>query len=370
MPLTNPTPHPKDVVIIQRSNDGQSYGEVHISGSELIFHLDSDGYINADKSASFYTLYPPPVVGELIPGNTYPITSSWTENVSSTAIINAAISSSWASSSLTASYADIALTALSASNVVSSSYADTSSFIYFDGNRTIKRSPYTTLNVGGSNIKEFIENFFFPFLTASVLVASGGTYYYETGSTQTFSISSTITANDETSFGSSSIYRDGIQWYSTTDPTPMSFAVSDSNISSSHAYTTKVQTGNNGSPTIISSNSRTASFIFPYLWGMSSTPGLSGNSLYTTFTRQVVSQGNKTVSLVGNVVYIYFAYPVSYPVLTSILDPNSFEAITNFQYSASVPVTSSGLSTNWMANYKVYRTTLLSDPNGNHQFKY
>jgi hypothetical protein len=103
---------------------------------------------------------------------------------------------------------------------------------------------------------------------------------------------------------------------------------------------------------------------------MSSTPGLSGNTLYTTFTKQVQAQGNKTISMIGSVVYIYFCYPSSYPILSSILDPNGFEAIGNFEYSASVPVTSSGLATDWMANYKIYRTLLVSDPNGNYQFKY
>ena len=159
-------------------------------------------------------------------------------------------------------------------------------------------------------------------------------------------------------------------WNTDSTIPPYSFAYTDVNISSNHSYQTLVQVNNNGSPTIISSNTIQASFIYPYLWGMSSTAGLTGNGLYTTFTRQVVTQGNKTVSLVGNVVYIYFCYPATYPDLTSILDPNLFEIINSFDYSGSVSVTSSGLSNNWTTTYKVYRTTLVADPNGNFQFKY
>ena len=95
MPISNSSPQQKDVVIIQRNSTNEYYGETHISGSKLIFYTDSSGYINADESASFYTIFPPPETGGLTPGSTYQITSSW------------AISSSWASQSLSASCAPV-----------------------------------------------------------------------------------------------------------------------------------------------------------------------------------------------------------------------------------------------------------------------
>ncbi len=150
---------------------------------------------------------------------------------------------------------------------------------------------------------------------------------------------------------------------------PYSFTFTDTGITTNHSYVCYVQVDNNGTPAIISSGTRVASFIYPYLWGMSSTAGLSGTALYNAFTKQVVTSGNKTVSMVGSVVYIYFAYPAAYPALSSILDPNSFEVIGNFEYSSSVSVTSTGLDSDWTANYRVYRTALVSDPNGNYQFR-
>lgn len=250
-----------------------------------------------------------------------------------------------------------------------SSIALTSS-IPFNGNRTIKRSPYTSLNVGGNTLQDFIENFFFPFIPATVAISSGGTTYYETGSVQSFVISSTVTANDETIFGTGSVYKDSIEWNTSSVIPPYTFAFTDVNINSNHSYYTKVGVDNNGNPVLITSNTKTAAFIYPYLWGMSTIAGLSGNSLYTEFTKQVQASGNKTISLIGNIVYIYFCYPSTYGNLTSILDPNNFESIGNFQFSSSVPVTSSGLANDWMTTYKVYRTTLVSDPNGSYQFKY
>ena len=344
--INDPTPNLKDVVILQRDDTNSQYNETHISGSDVIIYIDSAGYINADKSASFYTIFPPP------PSTSQSDSASWASHSFS------AESSSWTSRSFSAESASWASQSLS------------SSFVGFNGNRNIKRSGYIGLNVGGIDVVDFLDNFFFPFIPATVAISSGGTSYYETGSVQSFVINSTITANDEVIYGTGSIKRDGLDWNTVGSIPPLSFIYTDTNISTSYSYVTYVQTDNNGSSMVIGSNTKASSFIFPYLWGMSTTPGLSGNALYTTFTKQVVIQSNKTINLVGNTTYIYFCYPDSYPDLTSILDPNLFQVISSFQYSASVPVTSSGLTNNWMANYKVYRTTLIADPTGFFQFIY
>src|SRR5574343_703851 len=60
MPILNSTPYPKDVVILQRDDTNTYYGETHISGTNAIMYIDSAGYLNADKSASFYSTFPPP----------------------------------------------------------------------------------------------------------------------------------------------------------------------------------------------------------------------------------------------------------------------------------------------------------------------
>jgi hypothetical protein len=299
-------------------------------------------------------------------GSTYPITSSWSQFALTASYVanipsGSAVSSSYA---LTASYAMNGGGAPS----VSSSYANTSSIIVFNGNRTIKRSGYTSVNAGGEDLKQFIENFFFPFIPATVAISPGGTTLYQVGTSNAFSVVSSVTANDETIYGTASVKRDGTEVYTASVP-PLAFSYTDSAITTNHSYISYVSVDNNGSPTVISSNTKTATFVYPYLWGMSTGSGLSGTALYNAFTKQVVASGNKTVSLVGNSTYIYFAYPATYPALTSILDPNSFEVIGNFQYSSSVSVTSTGLDSDWTTNYKVYRTLLVSDPNGNYQFK-
>jgi len=74
MPILDPTPKLKDVVLIQRSDDGSYYGEVHISGSSRIIYIDSNGHVNADTSASFYTVFPPS-------GYTGPLNDSTTNKI-------------------------------------------------------------------------------------------------------------------------------------------------------------------------------------------------------------------------------------------------------------------------------------------------
>ena len=244
-----------------------------------------------------------------------------------------------------------------------------SSYVPFNGNRAIKRVPSIGLNVGGDNVTDFLNNLYFPFISATISL-TGGTSYFETGSQQSILISATVTPNDESIFGSGSIFRDGLPWYIAPAIPPYVFSNIDIGIFDNNTYTAYAQVDNNGTPTVINSNTRNINFIYPYLWGMSTTPGLNGTALYSAFTRQIQTQGNKTISLIGSTVYIYFCYPAIYPDLTSILDPNLFEIISSFDYSGSVSVTSVGLFNDWTTNYKVYRTTLVADPNGNFQFKY
>jgi hypothetical protein len=299
--------------------------------------------------------------------NIYPTTSGnvgiGTNNPTTLLQVQGTVSASFFSSSANNSVGFIG----TSSYAISSSEAQTG----YNGNRSIKRTGYSGINVGGTSLKQFIENFFFPFIPATVSLSNTGTYYYETGSTQSPNIAANITVNDEVTFGSSSILRDSLNIYNTSNPSPNTFNYTDTNISSSHTYQAFTQTNNNGSPTIISSGTETISFIYPYLHGVSATEGLSGTALYSAFSpsgKDITINSSKTYTYSGNTVYLYFCYPSSYADLTSILDPNSFQVIGSFQYSGSVSVTSTGLTNNWTNTYKVYRTTLTSSPSGDFKF--
>jgi hypothetical protein len=324
----NDTPTRLEAVFVQRDDLNRYYEQINISGSNLIVYLNEEGKIDVDKIPAFLDKY--------FPGTGF------------------AGSASWASSSL------------------SSSYAETASYVPFNGDRPITRqdSEWQGINVGGEHVVEFLDNFFFPFNAATVSITNpSSTIYYETGSVQTRTITSTITPNSETLFGTGSVKKDGLAWNTIAVIPPYTPAFTNTNFSSSHTYQTFIQTNNNGAPLVISSNIRSILFIYPYLWGLNSTPGLEGTTLYTTMqSKSITTENDKSGYFWGTGTYIYFTYPSSYASLISILDPNNFELLPSFEYSASVPVTSSGLTYNWMRTYKVYRLKLLASPQGLFQF--
>ena len=331
MSILNPIPQSKDIVIIQRNYANTQYDETHISGSNKIIYIDNSGYINADDSASFYSLYPPPGGS----GGT-------------------SISASWASQSLSASWANRSIS---------------SSITPFNGDRVIKRNDpnFVGINVGGNNIVSFLNNFFFPFIPATISIDSG--VIYETGSLQNIITNVIITANDEITYPTSSLKRDGLLITSSNVP-PLTFTYTDNNITSDHSYIGYCQTDNSGSPVIISSEIKTVTFLYPFFYGLSSIAGLEGNTLYTSLTKDITSFGNKAYVFNGISTYIYFAYPSSYIDLVHVLDPNLFQVLSSLEYSASVSVTSSGLTNNWNNLYKVYKWKTIADFNGNYQFKF
>jgi len=302
------TPNKLESAWIQRNAQNQYYEQINISGSDLIIYHSSSGEIMADKISVWAAKY----------------------------------------------------------GIGSGGSSDTASYMYFNGNRSITRSPHEGINVGTNNVVNFLDAFFFPFVSATLSINST-TLYYETGSSQNIAVNGSITANSETVFGSGSVRKGGFDWYTFTSAS--SYSTTETGVSSSRTYQTAMQVGNNGSPTLMFSTAKSVSFIFPYLWGMSTTAGLADTALYNGMSTKVIeTEQTQADSLVGTSTYIYFAFPATFNSLSSIKDPSNFEVLSSFEYSASVPVTSSGLTNNWMALYKVYRLSLQANPNGTYTF--
>lgn len=281
-----------------------------------------------------------------------------------------AITATSASYALTASFVSgSALSSESSSYSLSSSFA-ANAFIPYNGDRPIRRSGYIGLNVGGDDLEEFIENFFFPFMPATITINST-TLNYETGSQQTINLTGNLTANDETSFYTGSVMKNGGITVSTL-PSASSYSVNDVNISASYVYRTYFRVGYDGVPGNISSSTKTVNFNYPYLYGTSSTTNLTGSALYQSLLKDFTSTGystNKTYNIVGVATFIYFAYP-SGSRLVSIRDPNNFEILGSFQLTSSAQVTSSGLFSDWKNNYTIYRLALAANPGGNFSFNF
>jgi hypothetical protein len=233
----------------------------------------------------------------------------------------------------------------------------------FNGNRAIKRNVagLQGLNVNTADIHEFIEEVFFPFVPATAYL--GGGSLHEVGSNPTINVSGGITPNDETIFSNRRVLKSNGAWETFAGN---SFSIPDVvnlNDAGSVPYQVFVDVGNSGSPTTIQSGISNVDFVFPFLWGVSA----NGSVNPYTLTKNVSYYGNKAVAFSGLGVYLYFAYPTSYPDLISVRDPNGFEALPNMTKSV-VTVNSVGLPVNWSRAYKVYRWNTLADFSGTYQF--
>ncbi len=239
----------------------------------------------------------------------------------------------------------------------------------YNGNRAIKRAPFVGVNPMGTTTQEFLDGLFYPFVPATIVMSPSG--LHEVGSSPQVTQNILITPNDEVQVMNRKLFRDGVLH--------VSFVGNNNNINYSEflnfnsprvfSYHATVDAGNNGNPTVLMSNTATRTFIYPFLYGVSSNAALSGTALYTALTKLLQQQSNKTLPFSGTGVYLYFTYPEAYPNLTQILDPNGFDVTASFTLT-TVSVTSTGLTTNYTTNYKVYRSNALASPNGNFQFRF
>jgi hypothetical protein len=243
----------------------------------------------------------------------------------------------------------------------SASYSLSSSYVYFDGDRAITRNDpdFIGINVGGTDVVTFLNNFFFPFVSATVSINSGTTYY-EIGSSPDITVNGIIVPNDETMISTGIVYKDSSVWNTidTIPPYPYSFA--DNGVTDNHSYQTVIQTLDNGN---ISSGTKTVSFIAPFIYGVSNYLNLSGSILHA-LTLDVSPLGNKAYTITGATTRLRFAYPAIYPDITKVLDPNLF-VVTSALIQTIVPMV--GLN-GFTENYKLYTWNSVANFSGVYQF--
>lgn len=249
---------------------------------------------------------------------------------------------------------------------------DGSASLAFNGNRAIKRSPFIGLNVGGTDVVQFLNNFFFPFQPATLNLNSGTTYV-EVGTLNNVTVSGSISMNDEVTTTGGYVNKNGVTWH--TFGTSPTFSYGDSGLLAvspvNFSYQAFVTAANNGSPTILSSGVKTLSYIYPTLYGLSTSDlSTGGISLYNGMTKSIAPASNSTINMAGSGVYIYYAYPMSYGALSSILDPNGFNITSSFDIFTNVMVTSSGLYNNYTTLYRIYKLRTLASPGGLFKFNF
>jgi len=106
-------------------------------------------------------------------------------------------------------------------------------------------------------------------------------------------------------------------------------------------------------------------FVYPYYYGVGA-PGLTGAQI-AALTKLVAVQGNKVENFAPSAQVYYFAYPASYPDLTSIIDANGFNITAD--WTLRNPIAIVGLD-GTSQNYKVYEFNNINSVTQNITFNY
>ena len=118
--------------------------------------------------------------------------------------------------------------------------------------------------------------------------------------------------------------------------------------------------------TNITANTNSFTFVYPYYYGVINNDIEINENLIKNLTKQVVAKGNKTYSYSPNFQKMVIAYPKSYGILKSILDPNGFEQMSSFTLTELNIVGLDGTS----QPYYVYSNQASTNTNFNMTFKY
>lgn len=258
----------------------------------------------------------------------------------------------------------------------------------FNGNRAIKRSPFVGLNVGGANVVDFLNNFFFPAIDPSFALTNAGTNYFEKGFIPAvhaeedpynllYSVQGSVVPQDATNIEyrlynatTGTAYPDNTAAYT---PYTGAFAVSLPALvyNNNDAYQIQLRYQLNGVTKTLLSAIKYRQFVWPYWFGMANGVDLptTGPTIATkTLTKRVMPIGaSLSLTFNGTDKPMVLIYPDNYPNLTSIKDPNNFEMINSFT-KVTGNVTGIGDSGNQTGGYKLYFSNITTVNNGTFTF--
>lgn len=196
-------------------------------------------------------------------------------------------------------------------------------------------------------------------ITLTTTVAGG---LFEKGTTQTVTkLSVSITKNSAKSIDSIDWYKGSSLIQSTTCDTNTTYTLSVNDSITTDTTYKVILHYKNGSNVSSTTNSE-VKFEFVGATYVGSLGDIPTSTTVTTLTKLIKKKGNSNNTVNANNQYVVFAYPSSFGNLTSILDGNGFENLTDF---TKITATINGL------NYNIYYTnTKKTLTNFTYNFKY
>ena len=257
-------------------------------------------------------------------------------------------------------------------------------FLKTDGNGNISWSDlnYTNGNptpntVGGiaagstfsaQTMQNMFDKLLYPYITSSISLSTSPS----TGTVREFGNSvPSIVLNATTTKRSNNItlvefYRNGSLINSKPSPIPGGGVESytDNNPVSTNGISFTAKVGD-GTQTVTSS-AVAYTFVYPFYHGVGA-KGLTGAQIRSTLTSLIKTPSNTVTTSSPNSQVFYLAYPSTSPNLTSILDQNGFETISDFTLRTVSIVGLDGTS----QTYKVYEyNNLTTQSNFTNTFKF
>jgi hypothetical protein len=256
-------------------------------------------------------------------------------------------------------------------------WADPVSSPLFDSNRPITRTSFpTNLNVGSTDLVSFLNAVFFPpppYQELSInLNLSPSNVIYEYGTTANINLSTDISLNSA-SYANTLIYVSGgfnnvgtfasptlgsNKNISNLNVVPDFSAVPSATDGFSVNFYAQVSGDNNGTPKLYTSNTQTIKFEAPFYYGTGIE--LTANQMKTVLTKAPIALRGSSKTFVYNTpilkTNLYFVYPESWGLLSSIVTSTNF-VVTNLFATFATGLTLSDGST---ATYRVYKSKNLT----------
>lgn len=239
----------------------------------------------------------------------------------------------------------------------------------FDGNRMVKRSGIPQVNTGTTSALSFLDEYFFPFVGATIMMNGDALTILEYGLSSEVYISAKFTGNDEEEAENYRIVEttNNNSIIATSDSGFRNFDFgkainiegreTSTSINHIRSYMALADVGNDGKPKTITSTIKSFCFYMPSFWGMNESKILTNTQLFTNvISKSIIANTVKsfTISFNGEDQYIHFYTPYQSGKPT-IKDNNGFDVSSSFEVE-QIELTTPNIAPNWTSRYYHWST--------------
>lgn len=212
----------------------------------------------------------------------------------------------------------------------------------------------------GKTLQEMFDDLLYPYTVPTIILSISPSAGLREFGNDVTSVDLTATTTKQSDTLTSVVFkRDGVAIDTNTPPASPSGGTEDYTEPTDVTTTTTFTATVNDGTTVVTSNSQTYTFVYAYYYGVGA-PDLTGAEI-AGLTKSVIGNTSSVAftSSPSSQVF-YFAYPASYPALTTIYDNNNFQITNDFTVSTTSITNTYGQATTYRV-YEYNNVTTLSD---------